>query len=165
MSNTFVPGSLLQPREMPDPHQLVIDALEAARKSICGYGPLARTCDCKYGLIPYAMQGSLTAACRHSHCEHTGCPEIRELLGRFRAAQREAWARKSDTHVRTTHGWLCCLHHPGLNFDDPSPAMYDGTPAGAACGGAGYCHTCTPEADRAHGLLPPLEVAGDASSA
>ena len=49
--------------------QEIIEGLENLRKAICGYGPNAPTCDCKYG-------GS-----RIAHSEQTGCPEVRVAIG------------------------------------------------------------------------------------
>jgi len=145
-------------RELPDPHQILLEALEAARKAVCGYGPLARTCDCKYGLIPPGDPTEVVPlnalSCNHRGCEHTGCPEIRSLMARVKTQQRARWAKASTEHIRTSHGWLCCIHHP--DYDPASPSMYDGAVGGAVCGGAWFCHSCTPEADRAHGLLPPV---------
>jgi hypothetical protein len=159
----FIPGSLLADMKHPDLHQNMLDALERARKEVCGYGPLARTCDCKYGLVPYSTMGSNTANCTHRYCEHTGCPEIRQLMAQVKNAQRETWARRSATHGRLTHGWLCCRWHPDVDSGDRADYVANSNldPTGAACGGVGFCFTCTPEADRLHGLLPPLEVADD----
>lgn len=158
-----MPLAKLPPNRLrPDHHQILIDALETARKKVCGYGPLARTCDCKFGLVPYALMGTNTARCSHRSCEHTGCPEIRQLMAQVKNAQRETWARRSDAHGRLVHGWLCCRWHPDLDPNAPDfTVMYDGNPAGATCGGVGHCFTCTPEADQLHGLLPPPEVADD----
>lgn len=162
----FIPGSLLSDREIPDHHQIMLDALEAARQRVCAYR-FQRTCDCKFGLIPYPLQGTQTANCTHRHCEHTGCPEIRQLMAQVKNAQRNAWARRSAEHARTSHGWLCCTHHP--DYDSAATtgapgASYDGTPEGATCGGVGFCLTCTPEADRLHGLLPPLVPESECSN-
>lgn len=158
--------------DMPDHHLILLDALEEARKAVCCYSPLARTCDCKYGLIPPtdpAEPVPLNAInCTHRNCEHTGCPEIRSMMAQVKNAQREVWGRRSKHHERTGHGWLCCANHPEFDPElaNRVKAMYDGTPEGATCGGPGWCYTCTPEADRTHGLLPPLpEVVGDAPSA
>lgn len=168
-----MPLAELPPNRLaPDPHQVLIDALEQARREVCGYGPLARTCDCKYGLIlptdPAEPVLPSATHCTHRSCEHTGCPEIRSMVARVKNAQREAWGRRSKGHERTTHGWLCCNNHPAFDpaLTNRVAALYDGTPAGATCGGPGWCYTCTPEAGRTHGLLPPEPgVADDPASA
>lgn len=66
----------------PTLRQNLIDALEEARKAVCAYGPLARTCDCKYGLVPdngYDWQPAMLGS------EQTGCPELRDLIRAIRA--------------------------------------------------------------------------------
>jgi hypothetical protein len=132
-------------RLRPDHHQILIDALERARKAVCCYsGP---TCDCKYGLIGPASFGEsfpLNAVnCKHRNCEHTGCPEIRDLIGRAREGQRRAWARDAEHHRRTpTHDWPCCDLIEVLELPVDS--------INRVCGGPGRCIPCTVEADRIH---------------
>jgi hypothetical protein len=46
-------------------------SLEAVRRRVCAY--MGDTCDCKYGLTTEARASS----------EHTGCPELRELIHRL----------------------------------------------------------------------------------
>lgn len=63
---------------IPNHFDLLIAALETARKQVCVYaGP---TCDCKYGLIPYNNMPAAVHTCEHHLCEHTGCPELRDLI-------------------------------------------------------------------------------------
>lgn len=73
------------------PRQHLINALEAARRDVCAYGPHAATCDCKYGLMPAVGEALSSNArnCSHRNCEHTGCPELRDEINRLRALERE----------------------------------------------------------------------------
>lgn len=150
MGNGFIPGDLLADAKHRDPYRSLIDALETARKQVCTYmGP---TCDCKWGLIlpddPAEVVPINALNCKHNYCEHTGCPELRNLIGRVRQAQRAWWAARSDNHAITTHGQFCCekADIPGWTPETPP----------VRCGGPHYCPDCTSEADRAHGLLSPL---------
>lgn len=153
-------GDLFAPRRQYDPYQPLVDALEAARKSVCTYmGP---TCDCKWGLVlPDALAEAVllnARNCKHNHCEHTGCPELRYQIGLARTAQRAYWASRSEVHGRTpTHDWPCC--------EQQFPCELPTDSLNRVCGGPGRCPQCTTEADRIHGLLPPLEVADDAPPA
>ena len=148
MGNGFIPGDLLADAKHRDPYRSLIDALETARKEVCIYmGP---TCDCKWGLIPPDDPAEVVPLaalnCRHNHCEHTGCPELRTLVGQVRRSQRAWWAARSDKHEATpTHDMPCCDR---VLLVDP--------PASGSCGGPHYCAVCVTEADRTHGLLPPL---------
>jgi hypothetical protein len=58
-----------------DPIRLA-SALEAVRCRICAYGPLADTCDCKYGLGETLTAGPPA----QSGSERTGCPELRSAI-------------------------------------------------------------------------------------
>jgi hypothetical protein len=58
-----------------DPHDLAA-ALELVRRCICGYGPNATTCDCKYG----AGSELTNPEGRYLNSEQTGCPELREVI-------------------------------------------------------------------------------------
>lgn len=64
----------------------LIAALEAARRSVCAYGPEARTCDCKYGMFPPAADAPFQGP-KFLGSEETGCPELRDLI---RTLEREA---------------------------------------------------------------------------
>lgn len=55
-------------------------ALSRARREVCGYPP-GGPCDCKYGLLPEI--GGIKVA--HLGEEHTGCPELRDLIDRIDA--------------------------------------------------------------------------------
>lgn len=75
----------------------LIAALEAARLEVCPYvGQL--TCDCKYGLIPVVGQIAFTKAmqCQHHLCEHTGCPELRDMLRTLRKLERESTTQSEE---------------------------------------------------------------------
>lgn len=151
MGNELVPRELLAAARWRDPYHSAIEALEVARRAVCTYmGP---TCDCKWGLIPSDDPAEVVPLkalnCKHSgHCEHTGCPELRSLIGRIRRAQRAWWAARSDYHTITTHGQFCCEKADIPGWTPESEPVF--------CGGTHYCPHCTSEADRAHGLLPPL---------
>jgi hypothetical protein len=47
-------------------NERLIAGLEELRKRVCEYGPLARTCDCKFGA---SGEG-----------EQSGCPELRQAI-------------------------------------------------------------------------------------
>ena len=137
-------------RRGPDYHQILLDALEEARKRVCHYGPHARTCDCKWGLVPSGDPAEVVPVnaihCTHRNCEHSGCPELRDLMNRIKREQRTRWAQLSEVHELTSHGEPCCAQ-----MEAPAP------PPGISCGSYWWCAECIVEADRTHGLLPPLE--------
>lgn len=137
----------------PDYHQILLDALEKARQEVCHYGPHARTCDCKWGLVPPTDPAAVVPInaihCTHRNCEHSGCPELRNLMGRIKREQRARWARLSEVHELTSHGEGCCAQ-----LDTPD--KQETTPGKTHCGGYWWCAECITEADRTHGLLPPL---------
>ncbi len=60
----------------------LLAALEAARLEVCAY-PLSSTCDCKYGLIPGGHDPAVIGS------EHTGCPELRQLIRTLREVSEE----------------------------------------------------------------------------
>ena len=62
--------------------QALINALETARRAVCAYGPDARTCDCKYGLVPDNGHDFQPAVL---HSEETGCPELRDMIHAIQA--------------------------------------------------------------------------------
>lgn len=88
--------------EPPDPFERLIQALETARREVCSYSPLARTCDCKYGLLPVDPMPTTAARCRHNNCEHNGCPDLRQMIQRVRDAQRQ--------HIISCPGFNGCAH-------------------------------------------------------
>lgn len=141
-------------RFAPDHYQVLIDALETARRAVCCYG--GPTCDCKWGLIPSDDPADVVPIsalnCKHNHCEHTGCPELRSLIERLRRSRRAWWAARSDRHALTSHGEGCCAQ-----LDTPD--RQETAPGQTHCGGYWYCVVCITEADRIHGLLPPAEPA------
>lgn len=117
----------------PNHFDLLLEALETARKQVCGYS--GRTCDCKYGLVPSDMISVEAIACSHNWCEHTGCPEIRDLIAKTVWARRAhefgpnhgcpragaAPVRPADTSFRH---WRC--NHCGQDYDsrgNPAPAQ------------------------------------------
>lgn len=53
-------------------------ALELVRRSVCAYGPLAETCDCKYGLYEFILPKGDPG---YVNSEQTGCPELRSVIG------------------------------------------------------------------------------------
>lgn len=59
-----------------DPVKLAA-ALELVRRRICAYGPLATTCDCKYGLGKYILPKGDPG---YVNSEETGCPELRSVI-------------------------------------------------------------------------------------
>lgn len=59
---------------------MLASALEVVRRQICGYGPAAVTCDCKFG-IGRRVTGELAPnGSAHVSSESTGCPELRSLI-------------------------------------------------------------------------------------
>lgn len=130
-------------RLAPDPFQQMLDALELARQAVCCYAPTSRTCDCKYGLMLNGMRIEIPPTahkCSHRHCEHTGCPEIRDLIAQAKTTQRDWWARNATKHERTRHGRACCAYAPDEVFSQDR----------RTCQGPGLCHNCTMDADRIH---------------
>jgi hypothetical protein len=55
----------------------IVDQLEVVRKMVCPYA--GETCDCKHGIN---SQTNLIGS------EQTGCPELRVLIGIYRAASQ-----------------------------------------------------------------------------
>lgn len=82
-------------RTLPNHFDLLIEALETARKAVCIYS--GRTCDCKYGLIPSDSISVEAMTCSHRMCEHTGCPEIRDLIA------KTVWSRRAH-EFGSNHG-------------------------------------------------------------
>lgn len=55
-------------------------ALEMVRRGVCGYGPLAETCDCKYGIDEYITPRGEIGGIKRFNSEMTGCPELRSVI-------------------------------------------------------------------------------------
>lgn len=69
----------------------LISALEDARRDVCVYPPNSPTCDCKYGLYPTSGPAFTRAmTCSHRNCEHTGCPELRDMINCLNDLEAEA---------------------------------------------------------------------------
>jgi hypothetical protein len=76
----------------------LIAALENARRYVCAY-PGQATCDCKYGLYPTSGPAFTRAmTCSHHNCEHTGCPELRDMINCLKDIDAEVvQAQRSGT--------------------------------------------------------------------
>lgn len=54
--------------------------LEMVRRGVCAYGPLATTCDCKYGMGKQITPAGEISGIKRFNSEMTGCPELRSVI-------------------------------------------------------------------------------------
>lgn len=86
----------------------LIAVLEGARRDVCAYA-LSSTCDCKYGLYPTSGPAFTRAmTCAHRNCEHTGCPELRDMINCLNDLEAEA------VEAPASHAYAWC---PGASHE------------------------------------------------